>query len=115
MFALWLLSESGVIGINLALSKVLSTEVAMVNNFIWNEVWTFRDLRHGPICWPVMLHRFLQFNLVCASGMLISVALLSLLVHVMEMNLYLANFMSIIIVSGWNFGLSLRFNSKETA
>ncbi len=36
VLAVWL-------GWNVALSKVGSAETAMLNNFLWNEVWTFRE------------------------------------------------------------------------
>jgi dolichol-phosphate mannosyltransferase len=41
---LYLLASPTMLGWNLSLSKAIAAEVALVNNFVWNELWTFRDL-----------------------------------------------------------------------
>ena len=40
----------------LALSKLLAAEMPMASNFIWNDVWTFRDRRARGLA--SMLGRF---------------------------------------------------------
>ncbi len=39
-----LLASPATLGWDLTLSKVIAAEVALINNFAWNEVWTFREL-----------------------------------------------------------------------
>lgn len=45
------------------LANVLATELAILNNFIWNDLWTFRDLRSKSL-----LRRFLSFHVAAFLG-----------------------------------------------
>lgn len=190
------------LGWNLTLSKVIGAEVAMFNNFLWNDGWTFREkaskatdsllhetpdragcpqpatdaegtgttsptLRrggdtvpyHGPgsiggVSAPSgtsgresrlttaatetdgsgarrqecqryrkagqrrassWLIRLLRFNLICTVGIALSVVLLNLQVRGLGMNVYLANFISIVAVSFWNFILNRRYGWGASA
>jgi dolichol-phosphate mannosyltransferase len=91
---LWLLTDF--FGIYYVLSAVLSTEIAIINNFIWNEVWTFKDRAHGALI--DSLSRFVKFNLSRILGMMISVALLMLLTEVFDIYYLISNLSAIIIV-----------------
>ena len=49
-----------------------STELAIINNFVFNNVWTFKDQQiSGGVS---LLAKFLQFNLTSSGGLLIQVA-----------------------------------------
>jgi hypothetical protein len=54
MVVLYLAGSSECLGLDQTLSKVIAAEVAMVNNFLWNDTWTFRVSevsKHGsPTC-----------------------------------------------------------------
>jgi len=91
---LWLFTDF--FGIFYVLSVVLSTEIAIINNFIWNEVWTFKDRAHGAL--SDSLSRFVKFNLSRILGMMISVALLMLLTEVFGIYYLISNLSAIIIV-----------------
>src|SRR2546423_7399215 len=41
MGILYLLADPRCLGLNITLSKICAAEIAMTNNFIWNEFWTF--------------------------------------------------------------------------
>jgi len=114
MAVLFILSSPTMLEWNLSLSKAIAAELAMFNNFVWNDVWTFRTngsafkiLKCG---WE---KRFLRFNLICLAGVLISIGLLNFQVFVLHFNPYIANFFAIIIVSFWNFALSFKFGWKR--
>lgn len=109
MAVLWLLSDPATLGWNLTLSKLIAAETAMVTNFLLNDVWTFRGVAGGIGGWRERLIRFGKFNLICLVGILWSVLLLQMQVRWLGMNVYLANFISIVVVSVWNFGMNLRF------
>src|SRR5688500_12938901 len=66
---------------NVTASKILAAEVAMVNNYVWNDLWTFSSTR--PRSNRLLDHclRFLAFNGVCTVGMLWSVLLLNVFVR----------------------------------
>ena len=67
MLALFLIVDVFPFCVPLALAKLLAAETAMVSNFVWNDVWTFRDRRARGL--TSMLGRFLRFNMVCSVGM----------------------------------------------
>lgn len=126
MFLIFLLASPTGLGWDLSISKVIAAETALINNFIWNDLWTFRGLAgtmkdtkglevHGSgftvpnLAIRHRLARFFKFNLICTAGIGLSVLLLNFQVFVLHLNLYLANFLAIVLVSLWNFFLSLRF------
>jgi dolichol-phosphate mannosyltransferase len=113
MWALFLFHDPGVLGLGLVISKTLAAETAIVNNFIWNDLWTLRDLSARKTGWRDRTRRFATFNLVCLAGIGFNVALLTLQVHVFRMNVYVANFIAILLVSIWNFAVNLRFGWAE--
>ncbi|WCJ61123.1 GtrA family protein [Fontisphaera persica] len=105
MGMLFLLADPRCLGLNLSLSKILAAETALANNFLWNELWTFRPAEGSPPGhrgWP---RRFLLFNLICGAGIGLAVLLLQLFHNFFGLNLYLANFIVIGLITGWNYGL----------
>jgi len=110
MGIIWLLASPSMLGWNLSLSKVIAAEVAIINNFVWNDVWTFRGLVAGANAWLERVVRFAKFNLICAAGIGLSVLLLNVQVYWLHINVYLANFFAIVLVSLWNFFLNVRFS-----
>jgi dolichol-phosphate mannosyltransferase len=108
MSLLYVLSDPRMLGFGLTRSKLAAAELAIANNFVWNDYWTFRDVaapQHGVRAW---LRRFGKFNLLCLSGLLINVALLNVQVRVLGMNRYLANAVAIALVMGWNFWINVK-------
>ena len=108
MALLWLLASPVVFRWNLTISKVVAAEIAILNNFLWNEVWTFKGLGDRQ-SWKPRLVRFGKYNLICATGVFASVLLLDFQVYWLEVNVYVANLTAIILVSIWNFLMNLKF------
>jgi dolichol-phosphate mannosyltransferase len=102
----WLLTPSG----------MLSTEVAIINNFLWNDVWTFGDISDSQQLDNEQLQRFFKFNLICFFGLILNSLIVNFLVYKFEINEYMAKLIAIICVTFWNFGINLRLNwqIKET-
>lgn len=119
MLLLHFLNSPAWLGWNLAWSKALAAEAALLNNFVWNEIWTFRGLAgavpqgggdgagRALARWRARLWRLAKFNLICLAGIGWSVLLLYLQVYGLGWNVYLSNFIAIVLVSFWNFGLNL--------
>lgn len=76
MAGIYLMADPNMLGWNLTLAKVVAAEAAVINNFIWNEAWTFRDLA-VKVGWHQRLIRMLKFNLICATGIGVNVVLLT--------------------------------------
>jgi dolichol-phosphate mannosyltransferase len=109
MGVLWALASPAMLGWNLSLSKVLAAEVAIFNNFLWNDLWTFRGLSASRNDWRARWARLGKFNLICVAGIGWSVLLLNLQAYALDMNVYVANLVAIVIVSLWNYFMNLRF------
>ena len=86
----------------LLLAKALDCEIAIGNNFLWNDCWTFREARSGR----ALGARFLRFNGTALAGLILNVMLFGLLVHGSGLNLYLANALAIGAVAGINYLVS---------
>lgn len=109
MCILFLLADATMLDWNLSLAKVCAAETAILNNFLWNERWTFRTRIEPTPTFRTLLLRLGRFNLICLSGIAISVGLLNFQVRVLNANPYVANLIAIVIVSLWNFYLSSKF------
>ncbi|MDX2098937.1 MAG: GtrA family protein [Leptolyngbyaceae cyanobacterium bins.59] len=114
MAVLYLLSDPSTLGWGLTRSKVIAAEVAILNNFLWNDVWTFRDISKRQPGWRKRLRRFLKFNTVCLIGLMMNVVLLNLFFNGLGMNRYWANLLAIAIVTLWNFWINLKLSWRVT-
>src|SRR5436190_17560761 len=109
MGIIYLLASPFLLGWNLSLSKVIAAEAAIFNNFVWNDLWTFRGLAGSGHIRVERLARFGKFNLICVAGIALSVLLLNIQVHWLKINAYLANVISSVPGSVLIFFLNLRF------
>jgi len=113
MGLLFLLSDPTTLGWGLTRSKLIASEMAIVNNFLWNDVWTFGDLSAGQRGLRPRLHRFGKFQLICLAGVVLNATLLNVQFNLLGMNRYLANAIAIAAVAGWNFWLNLKLSWRS--
>jgi len=106
MLLLYWLSDPQMLGWGLTRSKILAAEAAIVNNFIWNDLWTFGDLVAGQRTAAQRVRRFLKFNTICLLGLAINVLLLNLQFNLLHMNRYDANLVAILAVTFWNYHIN---------
>ncbi|WP_013323742.1 glycosyltransferase [Gloeothece verrucosa] len=114
MSLFYLLSDPSALGWGLTRSKIIAAEVAIINNFLWNDRWTFGDLSSQQRGWGKRLKRLLKFNVICLAGLVLNVLLLNLLFNVFGINRYLANFLAIGLVTLWNFWVNLKLSWRVT-
>lgn len=114
MTVLYLLSDPATLGWGLTRSKIIASEIAIINNFLWNDRWTFGDISSRQAGWGKRLKRLLKFNLICLAGLILNVLLLNLLFNVFGINRYLANLIAIAAVTLWNFWLNLKLSWRVT-
>jgi putative flippase GtrA len=134
MGVLFLLADPRMLGLNITLSKICAAELAMINNFIWNELWTFHrstgdtlsaggenkgeveaptfNSRPSALNQRGVFRRFFLFNAICGIGMVLAILLLGLFHNWLGWNLYASNFLAIILITFWNFVLNAQFNWK---
>jgi len=116
---LFLLSDPRMLGLNLSIAKALAAESAIITNFIFNDLWTFRDISTREIGSRARLGRFGRFNLICLAGVAVSILVLDAQVKLLHFNIYVANLIAIFVASLWNFWMNLKFgwiapNAKTT-
>lgn len=117
MVMLYLLSSPHWGNLNVTLSKICAAETALLNNFLWNECWTFR--RYRPHATPRrglmagVLRRALHFHVICGLGIVWSLILLSLFYGRLRFSLYAANVLAILLVTAWNFLMNASFNWRR--
>jgi len=110
MGVLFLLSDPSMLGWGLTRSKLIAAELAIINNFIWNDSWTFGDIASHQRGFRHRLQRFAKFQLICLGGLVLNTVLLNLQFNLLGMNRYLANAVAIGIVTGWNFWLNFKLS-----
>ncbi len=110
MGLLFLLSDPSMLGWGLTRSKLIASEAAIVNNFLWNDAWTFRDLAAPQRRGVQKLRRFGSFQLICGIGLALNTVLLNLQFNLLHMNRYAANAVAIAAVTAWNYWLNLKLN-----
>lgn len=118
MIVLYLLSDPTTLGWGLTTSKAIAGEAAIINNFLWNDLWTFRDLSRQQPGWRKMVKRFLKFNIICLAGLVLNLIILNLLFNFVFQNVrygrYIANLIAIAIVTVWNYWLNLKLSWRVT-
>jgi len=104
----------GLWGLGLTRSAIAAAEIAIVNNFLWNDRWTFGDMAQSQRQRGKMLKRFLKFNVICLMGLILKVLLLNVLFNVLQINPYVANVLAIAIVTVWNFWVNLKLSWRTS-
>ena len=103
MLALYLLHDS--LGLRLSRSSIIAISLAILNNFLWNNFWTFRAT-------GVQTRRAVQFVAVSLVGMAINLAVLNLL-FAAGIHYAPANLAGIMVATAWNFYANSRWTWGE--
>jgi dolichol-phosphate mannosyltransferase len=122
------------IGLPLYLSTALSIETAIVNNFLWNDAWTFADLAQKQKGWRARFARFYKFNLVCLIGAVLQVGIMAAILAIPAVSQipalagslttadwadnaheYFAKVVAIALVTLWNFWINLKLSWRNKA
>ncbi len=130
LIVFYLLREA--IELPLYMSTVLSIEAAIINNFLWNDAWTFADLAQKQQGWQARLQRFGKFNLVCVLGAGLQIGIMTLLLLIPAVGQipgligqvvsaswtnnadeYFAKIVAIAIVTLWNFWINLKLSWRS--
>ena len=107
----WLLSN---VGFAAVIATILSAEVAVLNNFIWNDRWTFGDRSIQQPGRRSLVKRFLKFNVLCLVGIVLQGTLVGLMSNVAGFPAIGAKLLAIAIVMLWNFWINLKLSWRVT-
>ncbi len=114
MGILFLLSDPATLGWSLTRSKIIAVEVAIINNFLWNDLWTFGDISQKQKGIRQRWQRLLKFNVICLCGLILNVLLLNIFVNLLNVNPYAANLITIATVAVGNFWFNCKFSWRVT-
>ncbi|QUS61980.1 glycosyltransferase [Synechocystis sp. PCC 7338] len=114
MGILFILTEPSLGDLPLSRSKIIAAQLAILNNFFWNDRWTFQDLTQGQNSPSQVSKRLLKFNLICWAGLGINLGLLNFFFNFSHFNRYLANALAIALVTIWNFWFNLKLSWRVT-
>ncbi|MDB9454019.1 glycosyltransferase [Dolichospermum circinale] len=103
-----------VINLGLTRSTILSAEIAILNNFLWNDLWTFGDISRKQTGKRQRFKRFLKFNIVCLAGIIIQTLVVNFLYNNLGMNQYIAKLIAIAVATIWNFWVNLKLSWRVT-
>ena len=96
----------------LILASILAVALSIINNFVWNDHWTF----HGPhslACSP--LRRFIRFGLVSFVGLVLTTSTLWALVTYLQLHFLVANLIAIAAGTASNFLLNSRWTYGQSS
>jgi dolichol-phosphate mannosyltransferase len=99
MLTLWLLHDR--LGLPLSRSSFVAISLAILNNFIWNNFWTFGASGIQP-------RRLAQFIVISLVGMGINLAVLNVLVA-LGIHYAIGNLVGILVATAWNFYANARW------
>jgi dolichol-phosphate mannosyltransferase len=102
------------LGLGLTRSTVISAEFAILNNFLWNDFWTFGDISRRQPGKRQRLKRLIKFNIVCLAGVILQALMVNFFFDILGINKYVAKLMAIIVVTLWNFWLNLKLSWRVT-
>ena len=103
-----------VINMGLTRSTIFSAEVAILNNFLWNDLWTFGDISRKQTGKRQRFKRFWKFNMVCLAGIIIQTLVVNFLFNSLGMNQYIAKLIAIAVATIWNFWVNLKLSWRVT-
>src|SRR6202162_109271 len=112
---LFLLSDPRTLNWNLTGSKIIAAELALTNNFIWNDLWTFGKFSSRQNTFRQRARRFLKFNLFCSVGIILNIIILNIGFKVFHLNRYIANLSAIFIVTFWYYTTNRKLSWRTTA
>jgi dolichol-phosphate mannosyltransferase len=115
MAVLFLLSDPSTLGWGLTRSKFIGSELAIINNFLWNDLWTFGELSAQQPGVRARLRRFGKFQTICLAGVCLNALLLNLQFNLLHINRYVANAVAIAVVTMWNFWLNSKMSWRVAA
>lgn len=98
------------LGIFYMFSAVISIEIALVHNFLWNEFWTFADrIKKGNL-----LGRLARYNFLAIGGMIIGLVVLFLFTSVFGVYYLLSNLIGVFVAFLWNYFTNKKYTWKDS-
>jgi dolichol-phosphate mannosyltransferase len=101
---LWIITEK--FGLYYLHSALISIEISILSNFVFNDLWTFGDIRRTT---NHPFYRFIKYNLLCAVGSLLNYAILWFFTDIMHLYYIISNLFGMVAAISWNYFMSLKW------
>ncbi|CVK32690.1 glycosyltransferase [Methanoculleus bourgensis] len=98
-------------GLYYLISAAIAIELSIVNNFIWNDIWTFGAADN--LRFERKIQRFGSFQVVSMGGLLVNMAVLFLLSDVVGVYYLVANLAGILIAFAWNYAINRHYTWRK--
>jgi dolichol-phosphate mannosyltransferase len=95
------------VGLDLMIAGLISVELSILNNFIWNDLWTFKS-GVQPQKISSRWHRLVLFHIVSAVPLIINLGLLYLFTNGFNIYYMTSNLYGIVAAFAWNFLVNRR-------
>lgn len=107
LIILYLLTDF--VGLYYLISNGIALEVGCVNNFICNDLWTYRD-NANHLSW---VHRFCSFQSIAMGGFVLNMVITYLLTEFAQVYYLYSNMVAILVVFVWNYVVNKKITWKE--
>ena len=94
-------------GVSNFLAPIISIEISILNNFFWNDIWTFRTHRSDNGFKP-WWYRLVTFQTISAVGSILNIGIYLILTEIWGMYYPLAMLIGILAGFAWNFIVNRR-------
>jgi dolichol-phosphate mannosyltransferase len=94
------------LALNKDLASPIAIEISILNNFIWNDLWTFSSHENNKS--SSLWRRLVAFNIISAGGAAINLAIFLILTKWVAVYYMAAQFIGILIAFIWNFLINRR-------
>jgi dolichol-phosphate mannosyltransferase len=108
MAVLYLLTS--VFGIFYLISSLVAIELSILNNFFWNDRWTFCADPEHRLSNP--WHRISVYHMISAGGLIVNVGILFVLTEYFGIYYLISNLIGILVAFAWNFSANRNITWK---
>lgn len=98
-------------GFEVWMASPIAIELSIVNNFIWNDLWTFKSDKQHAIGYR--WQRFISYHVISIGGAIINFVILNVLAAYIGIDYRIANIVGIMIAFIWNFLINRQFTWKN--
>jgi putative flippase GtrA len=109
MSILWFLTEVG--GLYYLLSSIVAVEIALINNYVLNDLWTWQD--RGKPGKREYLKRMLKYHITASAAMLTNISILWFFTELVGIYYLVSNIFGILCGAALNFFVNDRWTFRH--
>jgi dolichol-phosphate mannosyltransferase len=91
-------------------SLVVGIELSLISNYFLNNFWTFHDYRHKGL---KMISGVILYHIISLTGAVINYSTAILFINRFQLNIYISNFIGVMISAVWNYRINFQVTWKK--